>query len=554
MIEVEALRYRYPTSQYPALVAPHWAVEAGEFVLLAGETGSGKTTLLRSLVSLVPHFYGGWFGGRVLVGGRDTRRHRPADLAGLVGYVGQEPETQTLLDRVWDEIAFALENLGFPPRVVAARVEEALDLLGLAHLRNRPIETLSGGERQRLTLASVLALQPQLLLLDEPTSQLDPWSAETVLEVLRRLVDELGITLVIAEHRLDRLLGSCTRLTLLEDGKIVADGSPQHVAERLPDPPILVQVSRLLGWSPPALSVAEGKRRLRGCQLLSPVQRPAPSPGPTLLALERIACRRGERLVLEDVTLEVARGLVTGIVGRNGSGKTTLLRAALGLEGIVRGRVWLDGRPVHETLRAGESGSIAYVPQYPGALLVGSRLRDDLELVARVRQVSTTAVDEIVDLFELHPLLDTHPADLSSGERQRAALAVALTGHPALIVLDEPTRGLGLRLKQRLASELRRRAAAGAAVLLTTHDVDFAAMVADRIVLLSEGRIVNEGPPHLVLGESFSYAPIVSRLFGPSFVTVSDVEQALRENPAPAKHARIGYTEGDYGEFDRERA
>lgn len=540
MIEVTELRYQYPAGQSPALIAPRWCVGEGEFVLLAGTTGSGKTTLLRSLVSLVPHFYGGWFGGRVVIAGRDTRSHRPADLADLVGYVSQEPEAQTLLDRVADEVAFALENLGYSSGAVAARVEEALDLLGIAHLRERPIESLSGGERQRVTLAAALALRPRLLLLDEPTSQLDPWAAESVLEVLRRLVDELGVTVILAEHRLDRLLGSATRLTVMDKGHLVADGPPAETAAFLPDPPLLVQLSQALGWSPPALTVADAKRRLARASFPSRAKRHFAG-GEVILTLEGVTCQRGDRVVLRDIDVVFRRGSVTVIVGRNGAGKTTLVRAALGLEPVQRGRVRLFGHEPGEPAFRKRLRSVAYVPQFPGALLLATRLADDLELARRSRECSHDAVQAMVDMFELAPLLSAHPFDLSSGERQRAALALALLGNPELIVLDEPTRGLSLTVKRRLAKELRQRAAGGATVIVTTHDVDFAAAVADRVLLLGNGTAIAEGPPEQVLGESFAYAPLISRIFGPAFLDLEDVLQVLAATSPPLDRP-MGYT------------
>jgi energy-coupling factor transport system ATP-binding protein len=543
MIEITALRYRYPTSSEPVLNVSRWVAESSEFVLLAGSSGSGKTTFLRSLVGLVPHFYGGWFGGQVCIAGRDTRRYRPAALADLVGYIGQEPETQTLLDRVRDEVAFALENLGFPPAVVAARVEEALHLLGIVHLRDRPLETLSGGERQRVVLATALALRPRILVLDEPTSQLDPWAADALIESLRRLVDDLGLTVILAEHRLDRVLASATRLTVLQDGTIRHDGTSRETVEHLPEPPLLLQLSRALGWVPHVLSVAEAKRRM-SVPPPAPSSGPdAPPPGEPLVALERVTCRYGERRVLDEVSLAFARGQVTAIVGRNGAGKTTLLRVALGLQPIERGRVCWLGRPLDRRMRTAYRRSVAYVPQFPAAFLLGARLSDDLAEMQRLRRASLADLQALVAALDLVELLDRHPADLSSGERQRAALSVALVGNPWFVALDEPTRGLGWRHKERLAHELRRRARDGAAVVVTTHDVDFAALLADRVVLLAEGRVVAEGPAERVLGETFAYAPLVSRIFGPRFRTLADVAGIGRADDQRADGA-LGYTRG----------
>lgn len=544
MIKITRLHYRYPAAPEPALQNLSWIAEAGELVLLVGSTGTGKTTFLRSLAALIPHFYGGWFEGTVLVHGYDTRLYRPIDLAGLVAYVGQEPEAQTLLDRVRDEIAFPLKNVGLSSRAVAARVEEALDLMGIAHLRDRAVESLSGGERQRLVLATALALRPRLLFLDEPTSQLDPWSAESVLEVLRRLVDELGITIVLVEHRLDRLLGLATRFTVLRDGQVDADGTLEQVAATFPDPPILVRLSQALGWSRPARTVAEARRRLLTLSLPAP-SRAQVQRGAITLALERATCQRDDHVVFRNLSIAFHQGEITVIVGRNGAGKSTLLRSCLGLERLRSGKQWVLGQPLEHLNRRMLAKKVAYVPQFPGAFFLTTSLRDDLEFACRARGVPLDECLVILERFALSHLANRHPTDLSSGERQRAALALALAGKPALLILDEPTRGLDLTQKRILVDELRARAREGATIVLATHDVDFAASVADRIVLLSTGEIVSDGPVDGVLGASFAYAPIVSRIFGPAFRELDEALAILANVSLTDRYeaSEISYTE-----------
>jgi len=307
----------------------------------------------------------------------------------------------------------------------------------------------------------------------------------------------------------------------------VHDGTPHEAVTHLPEPPLLVQLSELLGWKPPVLSVAEAKRRLADWSFAATERPLESSSGEPVVVLERVTCRLGHRQVLDDVSVAFASGQVTVIVGRNGAGKTTLLRVALGLQPIERGQVRLLNRPLRRRLEPEIRRAVAYVPQFPAALLLGARIAADLTEVQRLRGASPADVQSVVEVFDLAQLLEHHPADLSSGERQRAALAVALVGEPRLILLDEPTRGLGYQHKERLAAELRRRAAAGATIVVTTHDVDFAALVADRVVLLADGRVVADGPPERVLGETFAYAPLVSRIFGPAFRSVADVAQAV---------------------------
>jgi energy-coupling factor transport system ATP-binding protein len=425
---VEHLRYAYPGGGH-ALDDVSLQVEPGEVVALLGPSGGGKSTLLRALAGLVPHFHGGHFSGRVEVAGFDTRRSRPADLAGSVATLFQDPEDQVVFTKAAAEVAFGLENLGTPPRLIAGRALEALAAVGAEHLAERRTAELSAGELQRVCLASTLALEPRLLLLDEPTSQLDPRGAQELLELVRGL----GVAVVISEQRPDRVLDFCDRVLFLRDGRLAAL-----------DPRFLPREAQLPRAEPPV-----GERVCR---------------------LDRVSFAYAEPL-LEQVDLALHRGEVVALVGPNGSGKTTLAKLATGLLEPQRGRVE-------------RRGSACYLSQDPGRYVVRDRVEEEVALAVGGDLRRARAALELVGLTRLE---HRHPRDLSSGERERLALASVLVAEPDLLVLDEPTRGVDPVRKDELAALLRGQAPTRA-TLVVTHDLVFAGEVADRVVSLARER------------------------------------------------------------------
>ena len=436
LARVERLSFAYPESVRPALDDVSLEVEPGEVVALLGPSGCGKSTLLRALAGLVPHFHGGRFAGRVEVAGHDTRHTRPAQLAGSVAMLFQDPEDQVVFTRVAAEVAFGLENVGTPPARIGPRVAHALAAVGTAHLAERPVAELSGGELQRICLASVLTLDPQLLLLDEPTSQLDSEGAEEAIE----LAKVAGAAVVVSEQRPDRVLGACDRVLFLERGQIVLDARREEA----------------LAW------LARHRPAWVPRQALLPGSGPAPVP---CCRVEHVSFSYGETHVLEDASLEIGRGEVVTLVGPNGSGKTTLAKVAAGLLEPNVGSVDRNGRA-------------CYLSQDPGRYLVRERADEEVALAVRGDLARAREALRGVGLagFEAR-----HPRDLSSGERERLALAAVLVAEPDLLVLDEPTRGVDPERKDELAALLRAQAHTRA-TLVVTNDLVFAAAVADRSV------------------------------------------------------------------------
>jgi len=523
MISASGLTFAYPQAARPILRDVTLSIQEGEAVLVVGPSGGGKSTLLRCLNGLVPHFHGGRFAGRVVVGGLDTLSHQPRDLARVAGMVFQDPESQFVADVVEDELAFGMENMGVPRLTMRKRVEEALDVLGIAHLRRRRLDTLSGGELQRVAIGAVLTMQPKVLILDEPTSQLDPQAAEEVLTAVQRLNSDLGLTIVIAEHRLERVVQYVDRVLYLPGDGSVASYPVREAMARLPLAPPVARIGRALGWEPLPLSVREGRRFAKSPpQRADPGGGASPSTNGASVRVEGLCLSYGDGDVLHDVSLAARPGEVLALMGRNGAGKTSLLRSLVALASPRRGMLRMLDFDVRESSTDALCRRVAFVPQDPASVLfrdsVESEIADTLRGTGR-----QGTVDGALTEWRLESLRRTHPRDLSAGERQRAALAAMLAGHPPVVLLDEPTRGMDYETKELLIANLRRRCDEGCAVILASHDVELVASCAGRVVLLAEGRVVADGPVREVLTESMTFSTQVNKLFGGRYLTVDDV-------------------------------
>ncbi|MEU4272762.1 ABC transporter ATP-binding protein [Streptomyces sp. NPDC026092] len=680
MIRFENVSVRYGDGAAPTLQGLDLTIPEGELVLLVGPSGVGKSTLLGAVSGLVPHFTGGTLTGRVTVAGRDTRTHKPRELADVVGTVGQDPLAHFVTDTVEDELAYGMESLGLAPAVMRRRVEETLDLLGLAELRDRPIATLSGGQQQRVAIGSVLTPHPRVLVLDEPTSALDPAAAEDVLAVLQRLVHDLGTTVLMAEHRLERVVQYADQVLLLPDGVM---GPPPEIMAISPIHPPVVSLGRLAGWRPLPLTIRDARRmasdlrsRLEGRVPeaagapggggpAGPFPHPAPSrnrglrprppgpqtpdgpntpptPGPTaeptdtattaqrgpeadastlrheaaaphgpgapapdtsaepreaaaqpgpgaaapadhpsttpqgrreaaappgdqpspsprqgfgkgrgggislfrrrargaagtappptapLVDVRALGVRRGRVEALRRVELRVDAGETVALMGRNGAGKSTLLNALVGIVEPTSGTALVSGRAPHRTDPRELIRHVGLVPQEPRDLLYADTV--GAECAAADTDAGTAPGTCRALVSELLPGVadDTHPRDLSEGQRLALALAVVLTGRPPLLLLDEPTRGLDYAAKARLVTHLRELAAAGHAIVLATHDVELAAELAHRVVILAGGEVVADGPTAEVVVSSPAFSPQVAKILAPQpWLTVEQVREAL---------------------------
>ncbi|MCX3059507.1 ABC transporter ATP-binding protein [Streptomyces beihaiensis] len=557
MIRFEDVCVTYQDAEgRPTLNGIELTVPEGELMLLAGPSGVGKSTLLAAVSGLVPHFTGGTLTGRVTVAGRDTRTHRPRELADVVGTVGQDPLAHFVTDTVEDELAYGMESLGLPATVMRRRVEETLDLLGLAALRDRPIATLSGGQRQRVAIGSVLTPHPRVLVLDEPTSALDPAAAEEVLSVLQRLVHDLGTTVLMAEHRLERVIQYADRVALLPGaGQPLVVGSPAEVMAMSPVYPPVVGLGRLAGWSPLPLTVRDARRaaadlrdrlgdKRRGAVSTSGSaaardqprrsrtrrRREAPEPVsvPPLAETDNLAVRRGRREAVRRISTTFRPGEVVALMGRNGAGKSTLLATLVGTLRPHTGTVTVGGAAPHRLSPRDALRKVGLVPQDPRDLLCADTV--GAECTAADRDAAAPSGTCRALLAALLPGIadDTHPRDLSEGQRLTLVLAIVLTAAPPLLLLDEPTRGLDYAAKARLVTVLRDLADRGHAIVMATHDVELAAELTHRVVILADGEIVADGPTPEIVTASPSFAPQVAKVLAPQqWLTVSQVREAL---------------------------
>ncbi|MGW1291801.1 ABC transporter ATP-binding protein [Streptomyces sp. NPDC002533] len=580
MIRFERVSVRYEGTERPTLSGVDLTVPEGELVLLVGPSGVGKSTLLGTVSGLVPHFTGGLLSGRVTVDGRDTRTHKPRELADLVGTVGQDPLAHFVTDTVEDELAYGMESLGLAPDVMRRRVEETLDLLGLAELRDRPIATLSGGQQQRVAIGSVLTPHPKVLVLDEPTSALDPAAAEEVLAVLQRLVHDLGTTVLMAEHRLERVVQYADQVVLLPaPGAAPVMGPPAEIMKVSPVRPPVAELGLLAGWDPLPLSVRDARRgagglreRLAGVAVpvrtgVAPASGPGTVPGPVVAAerprpgrlarllgrgrdrtgsprtsgasatpaaadpvtrVDGLGVRRGRVEALRRVTLTVAPGETVALMGRNGAGKSTLLGALVGMIEPTAGTVRVGGLAPARTDPRAMVRRVGLVPQEPRDLLYADTVAAECAAADRDAGAAEGTCRALVS--ELLPGVgdDTHPRDLSEGQRLALALALVLTGRPPLLLLDEPTRGLDYAAKARLVGVLRELAAEGHAIVLATHDVELASELAHRVVILADGEVVADGPTGRVVVSSPAFAPQTAKILAPQeWLTVSQVRGAL---------------------------
>jgi energy-coupling factor transport system ATP-binding protein len=504
---LDRVTYAYPDAAGPSLRDVSLTVEPGEFVVLAGGSGSGKSTLLRAASGLVPHFHGGTFAGRLVCGGLDTREHGPASLATVAGTLFQDPETQVVMGGVRSELAFPLENRGWSAAAVARGVEEAALALGIAGLLDRSTRELSGGELQRVALGAALAGRPRLLLLDEPTSQLDPVAGDELLGVLRRINEEWGTAVLLAEHRLERCLPAADRVVALADGAVAFDGEPSVFAAWAP-PELQPPVTRLcaLAGVPDRPATVKAARRALAARAVPPAAAaPVAAPGGEAVVRLRRGWYEVDRgpAILKGIDLELGAGETVALMGRNGAGKSTLLKLLAGLLEPTRGKVTRAGR-------------VALLLQNPGDYFLHDRVGDDVPGAGA--------------------LADRHPRDVSGGERQRLALELVLTSGepPVAVCLDEPTRGMDRGHGARLAARLRELAAGGVAVLVATHDAEFAAAFARRTILLGDGRPVADAPTAEVLGGGWYFATQTARVLGGGALLPEDGAKLLRAAPQEA--------------------
>ena len=550
--EIQNLTFTYPTAGgRPSLTDVSLTVEPGEYVVLCGRSGSGKTTLLRHLKSvLTPH---GKRSGRIPFCGTPLEEVPQEEQAARIGYVMQNPDEQIVTDKVWHELAFGLESLGCDQKTMRARVAEMACYFGIQDWFHRDVDSLSGGQKQLLNLASVMAMQPEVLILDEPTSQLDPIAASDFLNTVRKINLELGTTVLITEHRLEDILPAADRAVVMEGGRILVADVPRRTAgflwaehhpmfSAMPAPTRVFYGAQGKGVCP--LTVREGRNWLLGAFQTPPEVTALPEAPvaweerPSALVLKEVWFRyeKNSPDVLRGVSAVVPEGSLFAIVGGNGAGKSTMLKAICGICKPYRGKIRVFGKKVEayggtELFR----NCLAMLPQDPKSLFVKKTVREDLEEMCRDRE----KLEAVARTCEVEALLDSHPYDLSGGEQQRAALAKVLLTEPRLLLLDEPTKGMDGFFKEKLARILEKLKAQGMTVVMVSHDVEFCAQYGDLISMFFDGQILTTAPPRRFFGQNSFYTTAANRM-----------SRCMFQNAVTAEHVVALYRANGGGDGD----
>ena len=534
MIKINALSFQYPQSSHKVLDNVSLEIPPGTLTLVTGASGSGKSTLLRCINGLVPHFSGGTISGQIQVFGFDPIHEGVEVLANIVSFVFQEPEAQFIFDVVEDEIAFSLENLGVSRSEMGLRIDEVLHQLHLQDLRYRKINHISGGEQQKVAIASALVTRPKVLILDEPTSQLDPTAADEVLKLILELRSQLNLTVLISEHRLERLLPYVDRMINLTSSQTVTYGLPQDVLHSMVQVPPIIEIAQKLGVSPLPLApeafpnLPAGKFPSVSSQSQrTPIEKPE-----TLLSIQLLSTSFGDQQILKDITLDIHKGEILVMMGPNGAGKTTVLRSILQMipssGNVIYRDVHLENMGFSEIIQ-----HIAYLPQNPNDLLFAETIIDELKITLKnhSRDINKDNLCEFLGHFGLEDKGGRYPRDLSVGERQRTALAAITVHNPEIIFLDEPTRGLDYQAKKALSGLFQHWRKHRKAIIVVTHDIEFAAQLADRVAILERGKLVFSGSPITAFTTFPAYQTQTARLFpGTGWIVPEDVVTDTDQN------------------------
>ena len=544
--EIKNLTFSYPTAKgKESLHNVNLTVHKGEYIVLCGKSGSGKTTLLRHLKSvLTPH---GKRSGEILFNGVPMENVSQRDQSSKIGYVMQNPDDQIVTDKVWHELAFGLESLGCDQKTMRSRVAEMACYFGIQDWFHRDVANLSGGQKQLLNLASIMAMQPEVLILDEPTSQLDPIAASDFLNTVRKINIELGTTVIITEHRMEDIFPYADRAIVMDGGSVIADDTPRNVGKLLyeqkndmfaamPTPVRVFYGSGGAGDCP--LTVREGRNWLSRSFVEEPKIKTVVQPQldeeieNTALSMKELWFRyeKNSPDIMRGVSAEVPAGSLYAIVGGNGAGKSTTLKAICGICRPYRGKVKVFGKPV-EKYKSSElfGGTLAMLPQDPKSLFVKKTVREDLEEMTKDK----TLITEIAATCQIEKLLECHPYDLSGGEQQRAALAKVLLTQPKLLLLDEPTKGIDSFFKETFAEILKELKVRGITIVMVSHDVEFCARYADLVSMFFDGQILTTDHPRRFFGNNSFYTTAANRMSRHVFsmaVTAEDVVSLYRQN------------------------
>jgi energy-coupling factor transporter ATP-binding protein EcfA2 len=528
MITFSNVSLIYPNSQRTILDNLSFTVDESELILVIGLTGAGKSSFMKLINGVIPHHTAGLLSGEIIVDGKTTNLLKPGELSGVIGIVGQNPLNGFVTSKVEDEIAITLETNGFAPDVMRKRVEEVIDLLGLQNLRERNLFTLSGGEQQRVAIAAALVMNPKVLVLDEPTSALDPVAAEEVLAIVNKLVHDLGLTVIMAEHKLERVIHFVDRIVLVNGDGRVEVGTPQEIMNKSVINPPIVKVAKKLQLATIPLSVRELKRISATWQIRKKaVREKFSATNDQLISIKNFSVAIQEKPILKSINIEINSGEIVALMGRNGAGKSTLLKSISGQINDFTGGLLINGRNPADLVGKELVENIGFVPQEPADLFYGNTVAQECEMADLDNKLTSGTTVKTLHSLSNQIKLDLHPRDLSEGQKLILAISIVLATKPKILILDEPTRGLDYQAKDILVSILQRLAKDGTTILMATHDVELVAEFASRVLVIAEGELISDGPTIEVLTASPAFAPQMAKVFSnQNWLTVNDVISA----------------------------
>ncbi len=536
-ITVENFCYTYPEQKYPALNNISFSLERGEILLLLGRSGSGKSTLGKALAGSVPYFYGGTVSGQVKIDSIPLEKMEHNLRSQTVGMVFQYPEKQLILNKVHREVAFGLENTGVPEETIRRRVFEAMQFTGITPLADRDIDSLSGGQKQKVAIASALAFFPSCIVLDEPVSQLDPLAAEEILHLIRKINEELGITVILIEQRTGKCFELADKVAFMENGHLSFLGTVQNFfksehKEYEPFFPEYIRLFRKIGVKSTPLGIKNARavlETLPSPKILSSSQPPRKEVVEPIFQIKKLSCGYGNITGLKNFSASIQKGECISLLGANGAGKSTLLKTLVGLK-QYQGSIQIQGMELKKIKQKELAKTIGYVSQNPDDYLTQDTVQEELLFTARHLKVEnpSEAVDRVLNLLKLKEYEKQNPKDLSGGQKQRVAIGSALVASPKILLLDEPTRGIDVPLKQALANLLKTLNKSGVTILLVTHDVEFACAISNRFWILYQGELLADGPKNDVFSGSLYYTTAIHKLCqaqNPELFTLEDAVQ-----------------------------
>lgn len=545
ILSIKDLTFSYPNKENFALQNVNLSINSGDFVVVCGQSGSGKTTLLRMLKKeIAPH---GEKQGAVYYKGEDVEKLDDKISAQKIGFVFQKPDQQIVTDKVWHELAFGLESLGYDSDYIRLRVGEMANYFGITSLFRKKTTELSGGQKQLMNLASVMAMSPDVIILDEPTSQLDPITANDFITTLKKINDELGLTVIIIEHRLQEVFPIADKVAVMEDGKVICYDTPRNVCEKLSNHPMsqgfpsavrIWQKSGSKGECP--LTVKEGRNfiNLNFSERKLPLRNTIPNTE-DIITLKDVFFRyeKGGNDILSGTNLSIKKGEHFCILGGNGSGKTTTLKILAGLLKPYRGKVIIDNNKMTKKTTADFNRlGVAMLPQNPESVFLKSRVIDDYTELCKIKGIEKSdyedKINSVAEKLGIKDLLENHPYDLSGGEIQKCALGKVLISKPKILLLDEPTKGVDAYSKLSLSKILQEIKSDGVTIITVTHDVEFASIVADRCGLFFDGEVLSSLVPQEFFSKNNFYTTASSRISRDKFanaVTVDDVVSLIME-------------------------